>query len=271
MSTDHLLRSQAPISDSGWELLDQEAAGRLTVALGARKLIDFSGPHGWSYSATNLGRTEPVEQAPVGGVRAHRRRVLPLTEVRAPFSISRAELADNDRGAADVDLDSLDVAALEIATVENMAVFHGWTAAGISGIAESSPHPPVPRVPDFNDYPKRVAKAVATLRQSGISGPYGLALGPDDYTSVMETTEHGGYPLFDHVRKILGEGPVVWAPGVSGAVVVSLRGGDFLFESGQDLSLGYHHHDAETVHLYLEESFSFRVATPEAAIALAGE
>ena len=69
MSTDHLLRSQAPISDSGWELLDQEAAGRLTVALGARKLIDFSGPHGWSYSATNLGRTEPVEQAPVGGVR----------------------------------------------------------------------------------------------------------------------------------------------------------------------------------------------------------
>ena len=46
---------------------------------------------------------------------------------------------------------------------------------------------------------------------------------------------------------------------------VSLRGGDFLFESGQDLSIGYDHHDAELVHLYLEESFTFRVATPEAA------
>ena len=57
---------------------------------------------------------------------------------------------------------------------------------------------------------------------------------------------------------------IVWAPGVKGAVVLSLRGGDFLYESGQDLAIGYSHHDAETVHLYLEESFSFVVATPEA-------
>ena len=83
----------------------------------------------------------------------------------------------------------------------------------------------------------------------------------------METTEHGGYPLLDHLRNILG-GPIVWAPGVEGAVVLSLRGGDFLLESGQDLSVGYDHHDADDVHLYIEESFSFRVATPEAAVAL---
>ena len=43
-----------------------------------------------------------------------------------------------------------------------------------------------------------------------------------------------------------------------------MRGGDFLFESGQDLSIGYDSHDSETVQLYLEESFSFRVATAEA-------
>jgi uncharacterized linocin/CFP29 family protein len=94
-----------------------------------------------------------------------------------------------------------------------------------------------------------------------------VALGPDEYTRVIETTEHGGYPLFDHLRKIL-DGPIVWAPGVEGAVVVSLRGGDFLFECGQDLSIGYERHDAEAVHLYLEESFSFLVATPEAGMLL---
>ena len=60
----------------------------------------------------------------------------------------------------------------------------------------------------------------------------------------------------------------MWSLGVRGAVVISMRGGDFLFESGQDLSIGYDHHDAERVHFYLEESFSFRVATPEAACAL---
>ena len=94
-----------------------------------------------------------------------------------------------------------------------------------------------------------------------------LALGREQYRRVVETAEHGGYPLLDHLGKIL-EGPIVWAPGVKGAVVVSLRGGDFLFESGQDLSIGYDSHDADGVRLYLEESFSFRVATPEAAVAL---
>ena len=105
------------------------------------------------------------------------------------------------------------------------------------------------------------------LLRAGIGRPYGLALGPDEYTRVIETTEHGGYPLLDHLRKIL-EGPIAWAPGVKGAVVLSLRGEDFLFESGQDLSIGYDRHDADNVHLYLEESFSFTVATPEAAVPL---
>jgi uncharacterized linocin/CFP29 family protein len=51
-------------------------------------------------------------------------------------------------------------------------------------------------------------------------------------------------------------------------VVLSQRGGDFLFESGQDLSVGYLDHDRDVVRLYLEQSFSFRVATPEAAVPL---
>jgi len=61
---------------------------------------------------------------------------------------------------------------------------------------------------------------------------------------------------------------LVWAPGVDGGVVLSLRGGDFILDSGQDLSIGYLSHDADVVRLYLEESFSFRVLEPDAAIAL---
>ena len=61
--SNHLLRSHAPISDSNWKLLDEEARDRLGVLLAARKLVDFSGPHGWDYSATNLGRVESVPKA----------------------------------------------------------------------------------------------------------------------------------------------------------------------------------------------------------------
>jgi len=94
-----------------------------------------------------------------------------------------------------------------------------------------------------------------------------LALGQEQYRRVIETAEHGGYPLLDHLRKIL-EGPIVWTPGVDGAFVLSQRGGDFIFDSGQDLSIGYQSHDEKVVRLYIEESFSFHVATPEAAVAL---
>jgi uncharacterized linocin/CFP29 family protein len=267
MSENHLLRSLAPISDAGWALIDDEARDRLGVALAARRLVDFSGPHGWDHSATNLGRTEPIAEAPCPGVVALRRRVLAVAEVRAPFTVDRDELRAGDRGAPDVDFDALDRAARNLAVAENKAVFHGWPQAGIEGITQATPHPEVPRGADFNEYPRPVAKAVELLLQRGIGGPYGLALGTDDYTGVIETAEHGGYPLFDHLRQIL-DGPIVWSPGVNGAVVLSQRGGDFLFDSGQDIAVGYDSHDADAVQLYLEESFTFRVATPEAAVAL---
>lgn len=262
----HLLRELAPVSDAAWEELDNEARERLRGQLAGRRLTDFGGPHGWEHSATNLGRVEPVE-APEEGVVGRRRRVLPLAELRVDFSLSREELRDADRGAADVDLAPLDEAARRIAVAENKTVFHGWSQAGIGGIVDTSTIDPMPLGADAEVYPRGVARAVEAIRQEGVSGPYALALGPDEYTRVIESAEHGGYPLFDHLAKIL-EGPIVWAPGLSGAAVVSLRGGDFLFESGQDLALGYHHHDADSVHLYLEESFSFVVATPEAAAPL---
>jgi uncharacterized linocin/CFP29 family protein len=263
----HLLRHLAPISDPSWELLDDEARERLQPSLAARRLVDFEGPRGWQHSATNLGRTEKIDSPAADGVIAAQRRVLPLVELRAEFSISLAELGDNDRGAVDADLEPLDEAAQRIAIAENVAVFHGWAKAGITGIADASPVKAQPLGASVEDYPRSVARAVEALREVGVEGPYGLALGPDEYTRVIETAEHGGYPLFDHLAKILG-GPIVWAPGVNGAVVLSLRGGDFLFESGQDLAIGYSHHDADAVHLYLEESFSFVVATPEAAAPL---
>lgn len=264
----HLLRGSAPITDVGWELLDSEARERLEPALGARKLIDFSGPNGWQHSATNLGRAEELSGAPTKGVDARQRRTLGLVELRARFSVARPELDDADRGATDVNLDTLDEAARAIAAAENTAVFHGWGAAGIEGIIEASANEPIALGEDCERYPRHVAKAVDTLRAVGVDGPYGLALGPEVHTMVLETSQHGGYPLLEHLREIAG-GPIVWAPAVKGGAVVSMRGGDFLFDSGQDLSVGYESHDAETVQLYIEESFAFQVATPEAAVPLA--
>jgi uncharacterized linocin/CFP29 family protein len=263
---DHLYRDVAPISEAAWAQIEDEAKSRLVAHLAARKLVDLDGPHGWGYSATDLGRVEEVD-SPSEGVRALRRRVLPVVELLAEFAVSREELDNADRGAGDIELRELDEAVRQLALAENAAVFHGYVAGGVLGITEQSSHAPLSIEADMEQYPKVVAQATDTLRRAGISGPYGLAIDPAIYTVIVETAEHGGYLLLDHLRQILG-GPIVWAPGVEGGVVLSQRGGDFFFHLGQDLSIGYRDHDAEVVRLYVEESFSFRVCEPDAAVAL---
>ena len=185
--------------------------------------------------------------------------MLPLVELRAGFAIPLSELQDADRGADDADLGPLDAAAHQLATAENVAVFHGWPGA-LSGISEASPHRQIP-LGKPESYPRAVALAVEQLLESGIAGPYGLALGPEPYRVVSETAERGAYPLREHLTGIL-DGPIVWAPGVAGGIVLSLRGGDFVLDSGQDISIGYASHDGRAVSLYLEQSFSFHAATP---------
>ena len=263
----HLLREHAPITDRGWQLIDEEARERLLPGLASRRVVDFSGPHGWEHSATNLGRVERANVSEAKGLEANRRLVLPLLELRSRFTVSREELRDGDRGAEDVDFEELDAAAQRMVEAENTSIFHAWPKAEIEGITASSPHAPIVRGKSFEDYPSHVARAVELLLRNGIEGPYAIVLGREDYTSVVETSEHGGYPLLEHLRKIL-RGPIVWAPGVRGAVVLSMRGGDFSLESGQDLAVGYESHDAQSVALYLEQSYSFRVLTPEAAVAI---
>ncbi len=55
---------------------------------------------------------------------------------------------------------------------------------------------------------------------------------------------------------------------IAGGFVLSLRGGDFELTVGQDFSIGYLSHTATTVDLYVQESFTFRTLTSEAAVAL---
>jgi uncharacterized linocin/CFP29 family protein len=264
----HLLRDLAPVTDRAWKAIDDEATRSLKHYLAARRLIDFDGPLGWEHSAVDLGRVTPLAKGPIEGVSAVRRSVLPLVELRAPFFVPRSELAAADRGADDVDLDPVIAAGRAAALAEDGLVFHGYEPGGIDGIIPSSPHPAVAIDDEYGRYPEHVARAVAVLRAADIDGPYAVALGSRCFTGVTETTEHGGYPVFQHIGEILG-GPVVWAPAVDGAVVLSQRGGDFEITVGEDFSIGYAAADAEAVQLYIEETVAFRVNTPEAAVHLA--
>lgn len=262
----HLRRHLAPISQTAWQAIDDEAARSLRHFLAARQVVDFQGPFGWEYSCNDLGHVDRID-GPVEGVEAATRVVQPLVELRTPFAVDMTQLDDIDRGRVDVDLDSVVQGARRAAAAEDTAVFHGFKQAGITGMSEATPHRYLDLPADFSQFPKAVAQALDLLRTSGVDGPFAIALGPRCYTGVIESTEMGGYPVLEHIRLLLA-GPVIWAPAVDGAVVLSQRGGDFALSCGQDFAVGYAGHDATSVRLYLEESIAFQARSPEAAVCL---
>jgi len=264
---DDLLRKLAPISNEAWEAIDDEAKKHLTVSLGGRRIVDFKGPLGWQASAVDLGRAHPVEGQPEPGVSAALREVQPLVELRAPFELSRQVLANIARGCRDPELEPVRRAARAIALAEDRAIFHGYPAAGITGLFEASASNALTLTRDYQKYPLVVSEALARLHENGVGGGYAIALGPDCFKGLTGTATSGGYPVFEHVQRLIA-GPVFWAPGVQGALVASLRGGDFELTVGRDLSIGYEEHSSATVRLYLQESVTFRVLSPEAAVPL---
>lgn len=262
-----LFRELAPISSAAWAEIDQEATRTLKLLLAARRLVDFRGPLGWQTGAVSLGRIERIPAALSEGVETHRRQVQHLIEVRVPFELSRDELDVAGRGAKDADLDAVRYAARAAALAEDRAIFQGFTEGGIQGISIASAASTLAIPSDYVKYPDVVAEATQKLRSEGVDGPYAIALGPRCYTGLTRSTQAGGYPVINHIRKLV-DGPILWAPAADGAIVLSLRGGDFELTVGQDFSIGYLDHTAASVRLYLQESFTFRVLSPEAAVPL---
>ncbi len=259
----HLFRELAPVSAAAWREIESEATRTLKTILAARKLVDFNGPQGWDASAVGIGRAEALTPPPRAGVEARIRRVLPFIELRVPFEMRRSELDAVDRGAKDPDTDPVTEAARNIAMVEDRAIFHGYPAASIRGMCEAQPDLALRLGDDVTKYPVVLANALNKLRDRGVGGPFAIALSERCYTDLTEATKDG-YPVIEHVRRLL-DGPLVWAPGLDGALVVSMRGGDFELTVGQDFSIGYLSHDAERVRLYIEESFTFWAISPQAA------
>jgi uncharacterized linocin/CFP29 family protein len=264
---DDLRRKLAPIPKSAWHEIDEEARKHLKVILAARRIVDFTGPLGWTASAVELGRTDALARGPGDGVKAALRRVQRLVELRADFELQRSELDALARGAKVIDLDPLRDAARKIGVAEDRIIFHGYPEAEIQGIVEAAAASSVSLSSDYEKYPLAVSEALYRLQSEGVGGPFAIALGPDCYRGLTGTTTPSGYPVLQHVQRLI-EGPVFLAPGVRGAVVASLRGGDFELVVGRDFSIGYQDHTTTSVRLYLEESMTFRVLSPEAAVPL---
>ncbi|WP_255950635.1 family 1 encapsulin nanocompartment shell protein [Streptomyces odontomachi] len=263
--TNNLHRELAPLTPEAWDEIEAEARRTFRRHIAGRRVVDVPDAAGSALSAVGTGHLSEI--APPGsGVVAHLRGVQPVVELRAPFTVTRAAVDDVERGAKDSDWQPVKDAARAMAFAEDRAVFDGYAAAHIDGLRARTSHPVLTLPAQPREYPDVVSRALSSLRLAGVDGPYALLLGADAYTAVSETSDHG-YPVAAHLARIM-DGKPIWAPALSGAFLLSTRGGDFELRLGQDLAIGYASHDAHSIELYFHETLTFLTYTDEAVVAL---
>ncbi len=265
---DFLKRSCAPLTDAGWAAVDDAVADVLRASLSARHIVDVDGPHGFDFSAVGLGELS-LSEAESDGTRFGVRKVLPLVEVRIPFEMNIWDLDNLSRGAVAVADEPAKDAARRLAKFEEQAIYQGLQSAGIDGFAKTSDHDPLKLGSidkgGADGLPDTAAAAIVALRAAGVEGPYAMVLGPKEYQHLLGDVST--YPPLKRVEKILG-GPLLHSPSVSGGFIISQRGGDFSLCLGQDVSIGFESHVGDTVRLFITESFTFRILSPEAFVRL---
>jgi uncharacterized linocin/CFP29 family protein len=262
----NLYRELAPISDAAWADIEAEAHRTFVRHVAARRVVDLIGPSGTKLAGVGTGHLKTLTP-PADGVLARSRELQPVVEFRVPFVIDRQAVDDVERGAKDSDWQSVKDAAKQIAFAEDRAIFNGYEAAGIAGIRASNSNAPVALPDDVREYPTAVAQALSALRLAGVDGPYSLLLPADAYTAVAETTDHG-YPIREHIARVVQGGDIIWAPAFDDGLLLTTRGGDYELHLGQDVSIGYLSHDARQIELYFQESMTFFVQTSEAGVTL---
>lgn len=261
----NLHRELAPIADAAWAQIEEEVARTFKRNLAARRVVDFEGPSGPTASSVGTGHLKTLAP-PAAGIQARQHIVKPLVELRVPFELSREAIDNVERGSSDSDWQPAKDAAEKLALAEDRMVFLGYEAAGIEGIRSGSSNPQLSLPGDATRYPDAIAQALKQLRLVGVDGPYTALLGAEAYTALSEGNDDG-YPVLKHINSLV-DGGILWAPALEGAIVLSRRGGDFAIRMGRDLSIGYSSHTDSIVRLYLEESLTFLLSAPEAAVAL---
>lgn len=261
----NLHRELAPISAAAWDDLEAEARRTFAEFAAARKVVDVTVAGDATLSAIGTGHLEAVS-APSADVVARLRTAQRIVELRVPFTVSREAVDSVEWGAKDPDWQPVKDAAQRIATAEDRIVFDGFPDAGIAGIRPASSHTAVSLPGHAAEYPKAIGDALAALRAAGVAGPYCVLLSDAAYTAATEAADHG-YPVLEHLRQMI-TGDLIPTPAITGAIVVSSRGGDYQLHFGQDLAIGYNRHDQTGVDLYFHETLTFLVNTPEAGVGL---
>ncbi len=249
---------------------DEAAVRAATHVLTGRRVAEVRGPKGWDHLALATGRARPAPAGKdAGGATLVVPELLPLTEIRAEFSLTWESIRAAERYGVDLDTGPVEQAARDVALAEERLVYQG--GPGTPGLLGAKGSPAVP-ARDWGKAGQAVTDllaAVERLDAAGVGGPYAAVVDADRYFAYQGATAEGGaYPA----AKLLGGTvrEVFRSPVLQGGAVLSLRGGDAVITLGGDLTVRYRWHDGASVHFICVETVAVQLLTAEAVCVLRG-
>ena len=250
---DILKRDLAPISTKAWAEIDKRAKEILMHYLSARKFARIDGPNGLEHSAVTEGRINVHHDELLNyGVF----NVKPLIEPRVSFKMNRWELDNIERGAKDINMDSLDEAVKRIALFEEKAVYSGLEEAGIEGLEKSSAHEVITLGDTESEILANVSKGIMILESFIAPKPYSLVVGEQLWYKLNSIGRE--ISLVSRIEELTG-GKVIVSRSIEGAILLPFDNENIELSIGEDFSVGYQEHTETEIKLFITETFTFRV------------
>jgi uncharacterized linocin/CFP29 family protein len=162
----NLYRDLAPVTDVAWAQIEQEAARTFKRHIAGRRVVDVTGPGGPATAAVSTGHLRDVA-SPADGVLSQLRDSKALVRLRVPFTVTREDVDDVERGAQDSNWDPVKAAAKKLAFSEDRAIFEGYAAASIEGIRSANSNPALALPDDPLGIPDVISQALSELRLAG--------------------------------------------------------------------------------------------------------
>jgi len=259
-----LNREEAPLSQEMWAMIDENMMGLLAKRLKIRSVVDFDEGYDFTTDAVATGKMRAVPEA--GGVKLGVREPILMTEIRYDFSIPKSTLDAMKRDVDDFDDTTLREAANAFGAAENGMILEGIASVASPGLLGSLTQQTL-KASGAKELMVAAARTLGMFNSEFVDGPFKILVSSATFAQLAIEAE-AGETMKQKLENIFGAGTLVVteAVGDDKALVISQRGGDFVFYSGLDVHVGFDSESSEALNFFLLESAAFRVINPEAAV-----
>lgn len=258
-----LNRETSAIAAAVWEQIDAVFIPMLSQRLKLRSLVGFT-PVPFETDAVATGKLKTLSSADKLSISA--RKALEMVEIRYDFDLPKSIVEAFKRDLPDFDDTVFKEASKRFSAVENSLILEGVKETGIEGILNKSPHKPI-HAKHIKGLIDAVGLMIAAFKSEFVEGPYKLVLSIATLSKMIAESE-GGISIKSRLENLLGTDFFVVCESIGDEKILALsqRGGDFILYNGLDVSVGFSEEKADSYALFMTESCTFRIITPEAAL-----